>query len=78
MRSVGTARGHGHDAHDVRRHVLDRPLVHVSTGYVFNGRHAGAATEDAPLGPLDVYGVAKAAGELVAALAHRHYVARIS
>jgi dTDP-4-dehydrorhamnose 3,5-epimerase len=53
-------------------------LVHVSTEYVLDGRHAGAAGEDAPLGPLGVYGAAKAAGELAAARAPRHHVVRTS
>ena len=56
----------------------DLTLVHVSTEYVFDGRHAGPIGEDVPLSPLGAYGASKAAGELAAALAPRHYVVRTS
>jgi dTDP-4-dehydrorhamnose 3,5-epimerase len=70
------AAGVAHLARAAARH--GPTLVHVSTEYVFDGRHGGAAPEDAPLGPLGVYGAAKAAGELAASLAPRHYVVRTS
>lgn len=38
-------------------------LIHVSTDYVFNGEGAEAYREDAPIGPLGVYGRTKAEGE---------------
>jgi dTDP-4-dehydrorhamnose 3,5-epimerase len=51
-------------------------LVHISSEYVFDGSHDGPIPEDAPLTPLGAYGASKAAGELAAALAHRHYLVR--
>lgn len=66
-------------AHLVRaanRH--DLTLVHVSTEYVFDGRHVGLIPEDAPLCPLSAYGASKAAGELAAVLAPQHYLVRTS
>ena len=43
--------------------LLDVPLVHFSTDYVFDGSGAHARTEDAATGPLSVYGRTKLAGE---------------
>ncbi|GAB3631111.1 sugar nucleotide-binding protein [Microbacterium shaanxiense] len=53
-------------------------LVHVSSDYVFDGTHEGAYTEDAPFSPLGVYGQSKAAGDLAAQTAFRHYIVRTS
>ncbi|MEJ1088260.1 sugar nucleotide-binding protein [Microbacterium sp. Mu-80] len=53
-------------------------LVHVSTDYVFDGSAAGAYGEDAAFTPLGVYGQSKAAGDLAAAIAPRHYIVRTS
>lgn len=53
-------------------------FVHVSSDYVFDGTHDGAYPEDAPLRPLGVYGQTKAAGDLAASTAERHYIVRTS
>lgn len=53
-------------------------LVHVSSDYVFDGARDGAYTEDAPMCPLGVYGQTKAAGDLAASTAKRHYIIRTS
>ncbi|MFF7292067.1 sugar nucleotide-binding protein [Microbacterium sp. NPDC008134] len=53
-------------------------LVHVSSDYVFDGTLEGAYPEDAPLRPLGVYGQTKAAGDLAASTAARHYIVRTS
>lgn len=39
-------------------------LIHVSTDYVFDGSKAGAYVEDDALGPINVYGESKLAGEV--------------
>ena len=39
------------------------PLIHLSTDYVFDGRKTGAYLEDDAVGPLNVYGRSKEAGE---------------
>lgn len=51
-------------------------LVHFSTEYVFDGRSTAPIREDDRLAPLSCYGASKAAGELAAAVADRHYVLR--
>ena len=56
----------------------DLPLVHVSTDYVFRGDHTAPIGVDAPLDPQGAYGATKAAGEMAAHLAARHYVVRTS
>jgi len=52
-------------------------LVHISSDYVFDGTQANH-TEDEPLSPIGVYGQSKAAGDIAAALAPRHYILRTS
>lgn len=52
-------------------------LVHVSSDYVFDGTR-GNWSESDPLSPLGVYGQSKAAGDLAAAVAPRHYIVRTS
>jgi dTDP-4-dehydrorhamnose reductase len=51
-------------------------LVHFSTEYVFDGRHAGPIPEDLPPSPLSVYGRSKAAGDERATAVPRHYLVR--
>lgn len=53
-------------------------LVHVSSDYVFDGTLDGAYAENAPMRPLGVYGQTKAAGDLAASTASRHYIVRTS
>lgn len=52
-------------------------LVHISSDYVFDGT-ATEHTEDEPFTPLGVYGQSKAAGDIAAATAPRHYIIRTS
>lgn len=44
-------------------------VVFVSTDYVFDGEAPTGYPEDAPVGPVNVYGVSKAAGESMVSLA---------
>lgn len=51
-------------------------LVHISSEYVFDGRHPGPIPEDLEPSPLSVYGRSKADGDRAAATAGRHYLVR--
>jgi dTDP-4-dehydrorhamnose reductase len=51
-------------------------LVHVSSEYVFDGRHEGPMPEDLEPSPLSVYGRSKADGDREAAKTERHYLIR--
>ena len=52
-------------------------LVHYSSDYVFDGTEE-EHTETEPFSPLGVYAQAKAAGDIAASTAQRHYVVRTS
>jgi dTDP-4-dehydrorhamnose reductase len=54
-------------------------LVHYSTDYVFDGSGSAPRTEEAPTGPLNVYGRTKLEGEqAIRAGAGRHLILRTS
>jgi dTDP-4-dehydrorhamnose reductase len=54
-------------------------LVHFSTDYVFDGSGSSPRAEDAPTGPLSVYGRTKLEGEeLIRASGCRHLILRTS
>jgi dTDP-4-dehydrorhamnose reductase len=54
-------------------------LVHYSSDYVFDGSGSEARAEDAPTGPLNVYGRTKLEGEeLIRASGCRHLILRTS
>jgi dTDP-4-dehydrorhamnose 3,5-epimerase len=72
---AGNAAAPAHLAAAAREHRLT--LVHYSSDYVFDGTLDPHA-EDEPYSPLGVYGQTKAAGELAARSAPRHYVVRTS
>ncbi|HEX5797338.1 MAG TPA: NAD(P)-dependent oxidoreductase [Candidatus Saccharimonadales bacterium] len=55
----------------------DIALVHISSEYVFDG-HQTAHDEDEPFSPLGVYAQSKAAGDIAAAVAEKHYILRTS
>lgn len=55
----------------------DITLVHVSTDYVFDGSRA-PHTEDETFTPLGVYAQTKAAGDIAASTAPKHYILRVS
>jgi dTDP-4-dehydrorhamnose reductase len=64
-----------HLARIAREH--DITLVHVSTDYVFDGSQ-NPHLEDEPFSPLGAYGASKAAGDIAAATAPKHYIIRSS
>ncbi len=55
----------------------DITLVHISTDYVFDGTQQTHSETEA-LSPLSVYGATKAAGDIAASLAPKHYILRTS
>lgn len=70
------ARGVGHAAQAARS--VEARLLHVSTDYVFDGRGSDPYPEEAPTGPLSVYGRSKLAGEEEALAWERGAVVRTS
>lgn len=56
----------------------DTGFIHVSTEYVFDGASTRPIAVDAPVSPLSVYGASKAAGEIAATIALRHWTVRTS
>ncbi|MCK6375356.1 MAG: dTDP-4-dehydrorhamnose reductase [Zoogloea sp.] len=59
--------------------ALGALLVHYSTDYVFDGSGSAPWTEDAPTGPLSVYGATKREGEqLIRDSGCRHLIFRTS
>ncbi|MGY1784031.1 SDR family oxidoreductase [Geodermatophilus sp. SYSU D00698] len=66
----------GHLAEVARR--TGATLVHVSSEYVFDGRHPGPMPEDLTPSPLSVYGRSKADGDREAQGVEHHYVIRTS
>jgi len=50
-------------------------LIHYSTDYVFNGENK-VHDEDEAFSPISVYGQSKAAGDIAAAVAPKHYIIR--
>lgn len=55
----------------------DLTLVHVSSDYVFDGSHEKHGEHES-FSPLGVYGQTKAAGDIAAARARKHYILRTS
>jgi dTDP-4-dehydrorhamnose 3,5-epimerase len=53
----------------------DLTLVHISSDYVFDGL-TNNHTEEESFAPLGVYGQTKAAGDIAASLAPKHYILR--
>jgi dTDP-4-dehydrorhamnose reductase len=55
------------------------PVIHLSTDYVYDGRHNGPYLEDDSIAPINVYGASKAAGDAVVADCNpAHLVLRVS
>ena len=64
----------GHLAQAATEHGFT--LVHVSSEYVFDGRHDGPIPEDLEPSPLSVYGRSKADGDAQAGHVTKHYLVR--
>jgi len=58
---------------------LDAVLIHLSTDYVFSGKKGAPYREDDPVDPVNVYGVSKAAGEMLIRYSWpKHFIVRSS
>lgn len=55
-----------------------KPLIHLSTDYVFDGGKSEPYVETDATGPTGVYGASKLAGEDAARLAPQHVILRVS
>ena len=66
------ARAPGILAEEAKRQ--DAVLIHYSTDYVFDGQRTTPYAEDAPTGPLNVYGASKYEGECAIGQAGAHAV----
>ena len=59
--------------------VLDIPLLHISTDYVFDGSKQGAYKESDPVAALGIYGKSKAEGDAVLqSILKQHIILRTS
>jgi len=58
--------------------VLDIPIIHISTDYVFDGTKVGAYLEDDQSNPLSVYGITKWQGEEFVRQYSKHFILRTS
>lgn len=58
--------------------VLDIPIIHISTDYVFDGAKKGAYEEDDQANPLSVYGITKWQGEQFVRQNPKHFILRTS
>lgn len=57
--------------------LMDVPLIHISTDYVFNGKKTSPYVEDDERAPLNVYGRTKSAGEDAVRRTHaKHIIVR--
>jgi dTDP-4-dehydrorhamnose reductase len=58
--------------------VLEIPIIHISTDYVFDGAKQGAYLEDDQASPLSVYGTTKWQGEEFVRQHSKHFILRTS
>ena len=58
--------------------LLDIPIIHISTDYIFDGSKKDAYEEDDKANPLSVYGKTKLQGEEFVRQAPKHFILRTS